>query len=68
MYKPVRNVFKAIETYKLLMARFNEKDNPLELKDLLIEFAEYAVAHGRKELAIEKLQHAYFLLDIIHKK
>ncbi len=50
------------------MARFNEKDNPLELKDLLIEFAEYAVAHGRKELAIEKLQHAYFLLDIIHKK
>jgi hypothetical protein len=28
----------------------------------------YASEHGKSELALENLQHAYYLIDLIHRK
>jgi len=41
-----------LNTYKALINKYNEDENAVELKDILIEYGEYSSTHGRKELAI----------------
>jgi hypothetical protein len=49
-----------------LVNRYNEKEEAEELKELLIEFAEYASTHGRHELAMKNFQRAYSLISKAH--
>lgn len=57
-----------IETYKILKTKINYETDPEELKSLVSDFAVYALEHGRSELALENLQHAYWLIDVIQRK
>lgn len=68
IFQPVQNVYKMIETYKILKTKINYETDPEELKSLVSDFAVYALEHGRSELALENLQHAYWLIDVIQRK
>jgi hypothetical protein len=56
------NVHRAIESYRCLVS----KSEGLELKETLLQLADYAHRHGRTELAIDSYQHAYSMIEEVY--
>lgn len=59
LFDSISNVHRVIESYRCLVT----KSEGIDLKDALVEFADYAARHGRIELAIEVYQHAYSAIN-----